>query len=749
MKKILILSILAITFWFSNSKSYAQRSYEMELLNLIQINETEFRFDVRFRNTAADPVTNFIAIEGMQFQVAFNTAILNGGGFNNSYLQYIPSTSDFDPSATKIVPASSNVTSDQLIIQWITQPLSADDYTAYINHNNWVKVGTFKVILKANSTSGFSKNYASVLPDLSLIPSGCLVNWCNVNFDLFGDGKYTRASGAAPNFIANKNLINSIINKPLYSYAYTGSGLYSNTANWNISVDPSDASFNVLPSSGANISIGKLSTANPPINIPAVCTLDVNKQVNDLTIKSTSSLTMEQGTQLSVNGTLYNDNATAGSLTLKANATGTGTMPTASLKNNTPGVNATIECNIPAWSSNVGWHLLSSPVASQAIAPVFIDPTPANYDFYNWDAAAELWRNQKEVANNMTAFVPGNGYLASYFSASTHNFVGTMNTGDVTKSLTYSPTAYGKMSLLGNPYSCAILGDLLTKTNVNNTVYVLDGVSNNYKTWNGTTGDLTNGEIPALQGFWVEANAASPSVTIHASSKIHSATNLLKTTLNDHLRLNVQSPNATKGITYIYFKEDNSNGVDASDATFMKGINPLNTQIYSYINNNPYAINALETYSTPVIVNLGFEPNVNGEFKITAEDIQSFAAASHIFLQDTKTNITQDLRINPVYSFTADTIDNVKRFTLYFDLDVTGINNASAEVGNIYSFENNIYIKTTDKINLVSVYNMLGQEVETIKNAVSNVLSIHQKSGYYTVRVITENNVYSQKVYIK
>ncbi len=749
MKKIISLSIFTIALLFSNSNCFAQRSYEMELTNLLQINETEIRFDVRIKNTAVNPVTDFIAIEGMQFQVAFNTAMLNGGGFNDLFLQYINSSSDFEPLGTKIVPASSNVTSDQTKIQWITQPLNPGEYTTYINHNNWLRIGTFKAILKANSASFDSKNFASVLSNLSLVPSGCIVNWCAVDFNVFGDGKYTRATGATPNLITNQTLSSSIINKPLYSHAFTGSGNYNDAVRWNNAVNVADASYHVvavIPTN--NISIGTLSTADQPVAVPGICILTTNQQLNDVTIQSTSTLTMNAGTQLSIDGTLYNENTTAGSLTLKANA---GVNPTASLKNNTAGLAATIECYIPAWGSNIGWHLLSSPVTNQSIAPNFTDAVATNYDFYSYNPSVfNCWVNYKGGSFLGTTFVNTSGFLVSYATAGTHNFSGLMNSGNFNPTVTYFTVPPGTAwNLIGNPYACAIDGDLLIKTNVNNTVYVLDGINSNYKSWNGITGDLTNGEIPAMQGFFVESNGINPSITIPVSAKIHSATNFSKSTLDNHLRLSVQSPNTTQAVTFIYFKDENSHGIDKYDATYLPGMNPLNTQIYSYINSKSFAINALGTYTTPVTVNLGFEPKINGNFTITAGDIQSFTSASQIILQDIKTNTTQDLRINPTYHFTADSSDAIHRFNILFDFAPLAIKSNSSETNTIYSFENNIYIKSADAISSVSVYNMLGQLMENIQHPTSNVISIHQATGYYTVKVITLNSVYSQKVYIK
>jgi hypothetical protein len=184
----------------------------------------------------------------------------------------------------------------------------------------------------------------------------------------------------------------------------------------------------------------------------------------------------------------------------------------------------------------------------------------------------------------------------------------------------------------------------------------------------------------------------------------------------------------------------------------MPSLNTANVQLYSYINATKVCINALADYVTPYVVNLGFEPKTNGTFSIKAEELTSFNATANIILEDLITNTTQNLMQNPNYSFTAATTDIVNRFKLYFDLTPNAVNtiasNANAD-NNIYSFDNSIYIKSLDKINAISVYNMLGQEILKLQHPTSNVLTLNQKSGYYTVRVICSTNVYSQKVYLK
>jgi len=747
MKKFIFLSILSVMLWFS---SIAQKTCTIQFNNFVQTNETEFRFDVWITNTSANAATTgAFAINYIQFELVYNPLIVNGGMFvPNGGSEYITGTQLF---GAKIVPDAANIGVTTNSTGWVTSTLSVGNNTTVLKATT-LKIGTF--IYQLKNLDGFSAhNFASVLPMFTLpIGPTNAVGWCPYS----GTTQATYKKAAGTTGVATLTVINNLGNKPLYSYCFTGTDNFNAATSWNNYVDPTDASYNVVPSASTNnISIGNLNFYDGAADagaIDGICTISDTKTMNDLIIGSASTLTMSPLAQVSVNGTIYKGNAAIDAITLKSSAAGT-----ASLKNNTPGITATIERFMPAWTAIAGWHLLSSPVAGQLIAPNFIDPTPANYDFFgysndglvlNTSGQALCWKNQKILANNLTTFAPGIGYLASYATDGTHNFEGVMNVADVSPVVTNFAAPGSGFNLLGNPYACAIDGSLLTRTNLDNLVYVLDGPTNNYLNHNGTVGTF-NGEIPSGQGFFVNAIAASPAITIPAAAKKHSSNPYYKSTIANQLHLKVVSPNATSDVTIVYFKNDNSNGLDLNDGLLMPSGNPLNAQIYSYINSDKYCIDALAEFSAPISVNVGFEPKVDGNFTITAGEIQSFSSASTIILQDLKTNTTQNLRVNPTYTFTAATTDAVNRFKLLFDLAPTGINKVNENTTHVYSFENSIYIQSNEKVKSVSVYNMLGQEVENIQQNVSNVYTLHQPSGYYTVRVITDSNVSSQKVYIK
>ncbi|GAB5536801.1 MAG: hypothetical protein Rubg2KO_30500 [Rubricoccaceae bacterium] len=77
---------------------------------------------------------------------------------------------------------------------------------------------------------------------------------------------------------------------------------------------------------------------------------------------------------------------------------------------------------------------------------------------------------------------------------------------------TPAPAADDGWNLLGNPFGSWFDWDAVELANVNAPVYVYDDATSAYRTRSSGIGSLAGGVIGPFQGFWVQANAASPSV---------------------------------------------------------------------------------------------------------------------------------------------------------------------------------------------------------------------------------------------
>jgi len=71
----------------------------------------------------------------------------------------------------------------------------------------------------------------------------------------------------------------------------------------------------------------------------------------------------------------------------------------------------------------------------------------------------------------------------------------------------------------------------------------------------------------------------------------------------------------------------------------------------------------------------------------------------------------------------------------------------------IYASKNNIFIINSGGsiINDIKIYNISGREVNhkiTSAYGTMNTIQINEKTGYYFVSVLTDNNIYTEKVLI-
>jgi hypothetical protein len=166
------------------------------------------------------------------------------------------------------------------------------------------------------------------------------------------------------------------------------------------------------------------------------------------------------------------------------------------------------------------------------------------------------------------------------------------------------------------------------------------------------------------------------------------------------------------------------------------------------------SVNSLPWIGNSQVVPMGFSCGVNGNYSILASNLQSFQSNINIYLEDLKTNTTQDLDVNPLYDFSYTTSDNANRFLIHFNSPASVINNGQLSNMQIYSFENYVYVKNLVKgttKGTIQIYDLLGRKVfqGTLKDAELNKFTLDVNEGYYMVNVITDDNSYNQKVYLE
>ena len=435
----------------------------------------------------------------------------------------------------------------------------------------------------------------------------------------------------------------------------------------------------------------------------------------------------------------------------------------------------TVERNIPQYNKGTtGFHLLSSPVAAQYISTEFfnVENPSANDDFYYFNEEHNYWINIKNIggtynqggtwehfssADNPT-FTVGKGYLVAYNANITKNFTGSLNSGDKASgtdipAITYNPGQGEGWNLIGNPFPSAIDWDngIWSRTNVDGSVYVYDAVSGQYKSWNGLEGGLTDGIIPAMQGFFVKANAAAPSITIPEASRVHSSQDYYKSseTVADLLVLKVAG-NAYEDEIFINFNENASNGFDNEfDAYKIYGTEEA-PQLYSIIPDDILSINVLPYSNEKVLIPLGLKVGAADEYIFSVKK-NTFFKTVQVYLEDLENGTTTELKTTTGYTFTSNPEDDPKRFVLHLD-GVSGIeDNVQSDNLRFYVYNNKLYIIDKElKNGTIQLFNMLGQPVmEKRYSETVNTLDLNLSEGYYIVRIITDKSSVSGKIFVE
>lgn len=205
-------------------------------------------------------------------------------------------------------------------------------------------------------------------------------------------------------------------------------------------------------------------------------------------------------------------------------------------------------------------------------------------------------------AGNPTQIVPGKGYLVAYENTVTKTFTGTLNVSDISFSnLSFTSGQGNGWHLLGNPFASAIQW--------NDGNWSLSDVAGTAKIWNSTSKSYTdiaaNGIIPQAQGFFIQVNSSSNSITIPAAARVHNSTAWYKNSDAPKLTLIARPADGSSAQeTHIRLEPQATHNNDPYwDSRFMAGYAP---QFYSLAEGVKLSTNALPSISEDMEIPLGF-----------------------------------------------------------------------------------------------------------------------------------------------
>jgi len=534
-------------------------------------------------------------------------------------------------------------------------------------------------------------------------------------------------------------------------------GVTGSESDWESSMNWGDG---IVPTAGVDVVIpsSPIGGTYPETNTGpgAVC--------NDLTLEAGTHIHVPSNNTLAVNGTLTNHAGTSG-LVIKSTANDA----TGSLLHSTPDVNATVE----KYLTDMQWHFIGIPVENE-IAGVFHFPS-GHSDVYlkTHNESTNTWGDWIVPIN--TPLHLGQGYEVwvgdvTFAQDEIIEFKGELNTGDQTTGTGVLPnlfydleytTGHG-LNLISNPYPSALQANISswTRNNVNPKVwtwshahgnYVFWGSGDNYSYGTPAFGNLTGGIIPAMQGFFVEAIGTSPLLTIPQADRIHSSLPYYKNSdFVNTLRLDVEGNNYSDAI-FISFNEYATDEYDGEyDIKKMYGLDEA-PQLYSVLPQEKLSINSLSILNGYRNVQLGFECQIPGVFKIEADELESFENSLDIYLEDIKEGILQKLGENSSYSFSHQDGDNPLRFVVHFGAP-SNVGSVNENFINIYSFNNTVYIQNPQMTTgFAKIHNIIGEDVYNQETPSDKVIKVELdvNPGYYLVTFESQETKVCQKVFIK
>ncbi|MFZ4401002.1 MAG: T9SS type A sorting domain-containing protein [Bacteroidales bacterium] len=468
----------------------------------------------------------------------------------------------------------------------------------------------------------------------------------------------------------------------------------------------------------------------------------INNKCHSLTIAPLGKLTINTGNDLTVRD----------SLILQSNVTGT-----ASLIDNGTLYSSTYiaERYIPHTITDE-FHMLSSPVATQAISPNFNESD----GFFVWNEATGSWIEFADsfnfnTANGGTNFVPGKGYAIAYPNVVTKRFTGNLNTGTINIPLSYSTGLYSGWNFVANPYPSAINWNssngwsraILENATVNEkAIWIWNPITANYGAYisNSPSDSGTNGvtnNIAISQGFWVKATTAG-TLSMDNNVRQHASQAFLKTTpiANDMIHLKVtSSANTYSDELIINF----GNETDQGGAEKMFSIEETAPSLYSTKLNKKWSIDNLTSITNNTIIPIGFKAGVDGNYNISSLDIQVF---DNVVLEDIKTNIQHNFSNGNNYSFYALANDNPNRFLLHFNSSSI-LNETDNQIPKIYYTKHviNIFNPWSEKTT-VFIYDINGKLLQANDAKQGNsALNFNSVNGVYIIKLQSDRNVFITK----
>lgn len=534
-----------------------------------------------------------------------------------------------------------------------------------------------------------------------LISSGTLdASSFNYNIDLLGDwtntgGTFTPRS-ATVTLSGTAQTITKASGETFYNLIAAGSGTKTLGGPISVSNDLTISSALDVSASSFQVSVGRnwvndgvftqqLGTVN--LNGTAAQTIggSVSTTFHNLTLNNSAGATITTAQNLRGTLTLTSGvfTTTGQIFTIISDATSTGRIGAITGGDITGDI--TMQRYLP--SGSTGWRMLGCPVSGRTLSdwsddfimsgftgsqyPTFGFTSVYTYDETQPDVQDTGFVEATDITNPLT---PGVGFfvwlgpvpLTIDVTASPNKF---NHTFSLTYTNNYTASNIG-WNLISNPYPSSIDWNSSgwTKTNLNNAIYVWNSDLQQFASYVGGFG--TNGGsniIPSSQAFWVQANAASPGLTITESAKSATDQAFMRMPSAQSgqyaFKLKIAGNNYSDE-TVINFDPAATTGFDASmDALKMASWNASVPSISSVDDSLDYSVNSLPMLSNDISIPIRVKVGVSGTYTVS-DSVLGLPLSSCLVLEDLLTGALTDLRTSN-YTFTIADTTQAPRFVIH------------------------------------------------------------------------------------
>ncbi|MDT0676951.1 hypothetical protein [Autumnicola musiva] len=444
-----------------------------------------------------------------------------------------------------------------------------------------------------------------------------------------------------------------------------------------------------------------------------------------------------------------------------------------------------------------GYKYFSSPFQRSTVGEFspftpLTDPETSFSNFYRYDENRRIdslnidatgWEAYTTTSSPLNKI---EGYAVNFGVSNdpvTVELTGEVNNGYFSRNLQNHKREYTQgFHLVGNPYPSPINWDASggwTKTNIDNGIYFFTaGDSSRYT---GTYTSYVNGIssadgkssniIPSMQGFFVKvSDSETGSYPVNGTLGMDNAVRIvdfeqvfLKSRIIDEkqlLRLTAGFGNSEdKDAMVVYFSNMYNTDFEKNmDAHKMMNTDTRVPNLYSIsTDDKQLSINALPFPKSGSYkkIPLGIRTEKSGSMEIRLEDIVNLPLNFHIYLIDMKRKIGQDLKNNPVYSFSISKGVNNSRFQLMFSEEE--ITDPAIAFDELFSVKNE-GTKVSVQLNLkedqqgtLQVSSVTGQILEVKEGRGKEIVefgAITSKGVYFINLYVGEQRI-SKKVLIK